>query len=342
MGLTPIFIVYNFQKINMKRLDRYWYNQNPVAWLLLPLAGLYCLLAAMRFGLYNKGWLRSFKAPVPVIVVGNINVGGTGKTPLIIKLCEILLQQGLKPGIISRGYGSKSTIFPLEIMPGTHAKEAGDEPLLLARRTQCPVIIGPDRQADIQLLLERHGCDIILSDDGMQHYRMHRDVEIAVVDIARRFGNGFCLPAGPLREPVQRLRSVDMVIANGGLPSQLSFTIKPAQLISLAAETRFSSLSQFAGTKVHAVAGIGHPQRFFKTLTDHGIEIIPHAFPDHHVYGIDDLHFGDDLPVLMTEKDAVKCAGFYMPRHWYLTIDIELSSIALQRIEHLIAQVCHG
>lgn len=342
MALTPIFIDYNFLKTNMKRLDRYWYSQNPVAWLLLPLAGIYCVLAALRFGLYKKRWLRSFKAGVPVIVVGNINVGGTGKTPLIIKLCEILQQQGLKPGIISRGYGSKSTIFPLEIMPGTHAREAGDEPLMLARRTQCPVIIGPDREADIQLLRERHGCNIILSDDGMQHYRMHRDAEIAVVDFARRFGNGFCLPAGPLREPMQRLRSVDMVIANGGLASQLSFTIKPEQLISLADENKYSSLAKFAGQKVHAVAGIGHPQRFFKTLTDQGIEIIPHAFPDHHDFAISDLHFGDDLPVIMTEKDAVKCTGFYMPRHWYLTIDIELSSIARQRIEHLIEQVCHG
>jgi tetraacyldisaccharide 4'-kinase len=326
----------------MSRLDRYWYSQNPVAWLLLPLAGLYCLLAALRFNLFKKGWLRSFKAGVPVIVVGNINVGGTGKTPLIIKLCEILQQQGLKPGIISRGYGSKSSIYPLEIMRSTHARDAGDEPLLLAQRTQCPVIIGPDRQADIQLLLERHGCNIILSDDGMQHYRMHRDVEIAVVDIARRFGNGFCLPAGPLREPVQRLRSVDMVIANGGLASQLSFTIKPVQLISLAEVGKVSSLSQFSGQKVHAVAGIGHPQRFFNTLAEHGIEYIPHAFPDHHDFAINDLHFGDDLPVIMTEKDAVKCAGFYMPRHWYLTIDIELSSIARQRIDHLIEQVCHG
>lgn len=326
----------------MRRLDRYWYSQNPVAWLLLPLAGLYCLLAGLRFGLYKKGWLRSYRASVPVIVVGNINVGGTGKTPLIIKLCEILQQQGFKPGIISRGYGSKSTIFPLEIIHSTHAREAGDEPLMLARRTQCPVVIGPDRQADIHLLLERHGCNIILSDDGMQHYRMHRDVEIAVVDITRRFGNGFCLPAGPLREPLQRLRSVDMVIANGGLASQLAFTIRPTQLISLADENQFSSLAQFAGKKVHAVAGIGHPQRFFQTLTDHGIEIIQHPFPDHHEFAISDLHFGDDLPVIMTEKDAVKCAGFYMPRHWYLTIDIDLSSIALQRIEHLIAQVSHG
>jgi tetraacyldisaccharide 4'-kinase len=337
-----IFIACSFQKANMKRLDQYWYTQNPVAWLLLPLAGFYCLLAGLRFVLYKKGWLGCFKAGVPVIVVGNINVGGTGKTPLIIKLCEILQRKGLRPGIISRGYGSKSSIYPLEITGTTTSKDAGDEPLLLARRTGCPVIIGADREADINLLLERHGCNIILSDDGMQHYRMHRDVEIAVVDFTRKFGNGYCLPAGPLREPIKRLRTVDMVIANGGLESQLSFTIKAAKLISLAEDNRFSALSQFAGKKVHAVAGIGHPQRFFNMLAAQGIEYIPHVFPDHHVYEINDLHFGDELPVLMTEKDAVKCAGFYMPRHWYLPIDIELSAIALQRIEHLIEQVCHG
>ncbi len=326
----------------MKRLDRYWYNQNPVAWLLLPLAGLYCVLSAMRSGLYKKGWLRRFKASVPVIVVGNISVGGTGKTPLIIKLCEILRQQGKNPGIISRGYGGKSAIYPLEITHSTAAHDSGDEAVLLARRTLCPVVIGPNREADIQLLLERHGCDIILSDDGMQHYRMQRDVEIAVVDIARQFGNGFCLPAGPLREPVSRLRSVDMVIANGGSQHQMAFVIKPVKLISMAEEVRIASLSQFSGQKVHAVAGIGHPQRFFNTLIEHGIECIPHEFPDHHRFTISDLHFGDELPVLMTEKDAVKCKGFYMPRHWYLMIDIELSSIAQQRIEHLIEQVCHG
>ena len=326
----------------MKRLDRYWYSQNPVAWLLLPLAAIYCALASLRFYFYSKDWLRRFKASVPVIVVGNISVGGTGKTPLIIKLCEILQQQGKKPGIISRGYGGKSAIYPLEIGNSTLAHDAGDEALLLARRTQCPVVVGPDREANINLLLERHGCDIILSDDGMQHYRMHRDVEIAVVDTARQFGNGFCLPAGPLREPVIRLRSVDMVIANGGTPHQLAFVIKPVHLISLAEDARVADLSQFKDQKVHAVAGIGHPLRFFNTLNAHGIECIPHAFPDHHVFSISDLHFGDDLPVLMTEKDAVKCKGFYMPRHWYLTIDIELTTIAQQRIDHLIEQVCHG
>ena len=326
----------------MKRLDRYWYDQNPVAWLLLPVAGLYCILTGLRRGLYKRGWLRRFKASVPLIVVGNISVGGTGKTPLIIKLCELLKQQGKNPGIISRGYGGKSSIYPLEVSNSTTAHDAGDEAILLHRRTQCPVIIGPDREEDVQLLLERYGCDIILSDDGMQHYRMQRDVEIAVVDVARQFGNGFCLPAGPLRESTKRLRTVDMIIANGGTQHQLAFLIKPVKLISLAEDAKITSLSQFSGQTVHAVAGIGHPQRFFNTLKDHGIECIPHEFPDHHAFTISDLHFGDDLPVLMTEKDAVKCKGFYLPRHWYLLIDIELSSIAKQRIEHLIEQVCHG
>ncbi|MDQ1362331.1 MAG: tetraacyldisaccharide 4-kinase, partial [Pseudomonadota bacterium] len=252
----------------MKRLDRYWYSQNPVAWMLLPLAGLYCLLAGFRFVLYKNGWLRRFKSSVPVIVIGNINVGGTGKTPLIIKLCEILQKLGMKPGIISRGHGSQSNVYPLEITANNSSSEAGDEPLLLARRTQCPVVIGPNREADIRMLLQRHDCNIILSDDGMQHYRMQRDVEIAVVDMARSFGNGFCLPAGPLREPVRRLRTVDMVIANGGAENQLSFAIRPVQLISLAGQNRMVSLSQFAGQKVHAVAGIGHPQRFFDTLSE--------------------------------------------------------------------------
>jgi tetraacyldisaccharide 4'-kinase len=326
----------------MKRLEHYWYKQNPVAWLMLPLAALYCLLAGMRYRMYMKGWLPRYKAPVPVIVVGNINVGGTGKTPLIIKLCEMLKQRGMNPGVISRGYGSKAVMYPYQVTPESDSKIAGDEPVLIARRTQCPVAIGANRKDDIRLLLDRYKCDIILSDDGMQHYALHRDVEIAVVDVSRKFGNGFCLPAGPLREPQSRLRMVDMVIANGGSENQLAFSIKPAPLISLAGDGKFAPLSQFKGQKVHAVAAIGNPQRFFDMLAEQGLDCITHAFPDHHVFNLNDFHFGDDLPVLMTEKDAVKCVGFYLPRHWYLPIDIELTAIAKQRLEHLIDQVCHG
>ena len=200
----------------MKRLDHYWYSQNPVSWLLLPVTALFCLISILRRALYRLGVLKQFNAPVPVIVIGNISVGGTGKTPLLIELCQQLITMGYKPGVISRGYGGHSVHWPVSVTSDSSAAIVGDEPLLIHCRSGCPVVVGPDRKADIDLLLSRHECDLILSDDGMQHYRMGRSAEIAVIDGTRGFGNGYCLPSGPLREPVSRLKTVDMIVVNGG------------------------------------------------------------------------------------------------------------------------------
>lgn len=308
----------------MKRLDHYWYSLNPVALLLAPLSVLFCLLVRLRILIYRLGWLRSHRCDVPVIVVGNIAVGGSGKTPLVIWLAQFLRDHGYRPGIVSRGYGGTATTWPQSVTAESNPEEVGDEPVLIARRTGCPLMVGPDRVAAVQQLLRDHGCDVVVSDDGMQHYRLARDLEIAVIDGARRHGNGLCLPAGPLREPPSRLHRVDFVVANGdGKTGEVTMLLQANSAYCLADASQ-RDLEAFRGRRVHAVAGIGHPARFFATLRAYGIEPEEHPFPDHHRYQADDLHFGDALPVLMTEKDAVKCIPYADQRHWAVAIDAQL------------------
>ncbi len=289
----------------MKRIDHYWYSQNIVAWLMLPLSWLFCTVAVLRRMLYRAGLLTRYSVPVPVVVIGNISVGGTGKTPLVIALCEFLVRQGYRPGVISRGYGSA--------VNGEHSLSAdddaaicGDEPLLICQRTDCPVVIGRNRVEAAKKLLAENDCDVILSDDGLQHYRLDRDIEIAVVDVQRQFGNGFCLPAGPLREPVSRLKRANMVVYHGDAGERYQFSLRFVDAVNLRTREQ-RSLDSFADTKVHAVAGIGHPARFFSQLRSHGLDVVEHAFGDHHQYAAPELDFRDRTPVLMTEKDAVKC-----------------------------------
>lgn len=315
----------------MKSLDSYWYKQNPVAWLLLPLSWLYCLLVFIRRRLYATGVLRSSRVPAPVVIVGNISVGGTGKTPLLIALCDLLQHQDHAVGVVSRGYGADYTGVH-EVVETDDPRCCGDEPLLIHRRTGCPVVIGHDRVAAARRLLEIAACDVILSDDGLQHYRLQRDVELAVVDARRGFGNGYCVPAGPLREPVSRLRQVDIVAwhRQGEVDeTDIGFYLEFGDVINLAtAQAR--SLETFRGQRVHAVAGIGFPRRFFDQLRSAGLELVEHAFADHHRFSEPDFDFSDDLPVLMTEKDAVKCAGMQRPELWKVPVNARLSQ-ALQR-----------
>ncbi|MDH5710925.1 MAG: tetraacyldisaccharide 4'-kinase [Gammaproteobacteria bacterium] len=311
----------------MKRIDACWYSQNPVAWLLLPLAILYCVIIFIRRQLYRLGMLKNFKCSVPVIIVGNISVGGTGKTPLLIALCKLLISQGYRPGVISRGYGG-SFEGERQLAAGDSAKLVGDEPCLIHVRTHCPVVVGRDRVAAAELLLKNNNCDVILSDDGLQHYRLQRDIEIAVVDTRRMFGNGYCLPAGPLREPVSRLKQVDLVVdhcsAGESAVSKVNFTLMFTDAINLkTGESK--ELDNFTGSVVHAVAGIGYPERFFAQLRQAGLSVIEHAYPDHYQYAINDLMFNDDNPVLMTEKDAVKCRHFANDKFWYAPVDAVLS-----------------
>jgi len=315
----------------MKRLDSFWYSQNPLAWSLLPLSWLFRVLAWLRRVLYASGMIASTRVPAPVVIVGNISVGGTGKTPLLIALCSLLQQRGLAVGVISRGYGAGHGGVHV-LADEDDARVCGDEPLLIRRRCGCPVVIGRDRVAAAQHLLETAACDLILSDDGLQHYRLQRDVELAVVDAQRGFGNGYCLPAGPLREPVSRLRSVDIVVWHhqGAVDdAAFGFRLEFADAVKLATgEAR--PLADFRAQRVHAVAGIGFPPRFFGQLRAAGLDVIEHAFADHHRYREQELDFGDDLPVLMTEKDAVKCTGMRLPGLWKVPVNARLSR-ALQQ-----------
>lgn len=311
----------------MQRLDHYWYSHNAVSLLLRPVSWLFCALAALRRRLYAGGALSRTRFPVPVIVVGNISVGGTGKTPAVTAVCALLREAGFTPGLVSRGYGGAASSWPQPVDSQSDTAVVGDEPVLLTRRTGCPMWVGPDRCAAVQRLLEENpSVDIVVADDGLQHYRLARDVEIAVVDGQRGLGNGACLPAGPLREPPGRLRGVDFVLVNGadsGAVAGHPMTLTGGELVSVSGEERVP-LESLRGKRIHAVAGIGAPERFFDTLRQAGLTVVPHPFPDHHRFSAADLAFGDNAPVLMTEKDAVKCRDIAGPDFWYLPVEAQL------------------
>jgi len=288
---------------------------------LMPWSQAYRGIAATRRLLYRRGFVSRVRLPCAVIVVGNLSVGGTGKTPLVIWLVARLRALGFVPGIVTRGFGGSATAAQL-IDAAQDPGIAGDEPLVLARRSGVRVAVGRDRPAAARLLIDA-GCDLIVSDDGLQHYKLARDCEIVVIDGARRFGNGWPLPAGPLREPPARLAEVDAIVVNGGRiaePGAISMRLAARDAVALGGGgTR--ALSSFAGNAVHAVAGIGNPQRFFDMLRAQGIDVIPHALDDHARITAADISFADLKPVLMTEKDAVKCQELADNRHWYIPVD---------------------
>lgn len=318
------------------QLVRRWYDGSSRPWLLRPLTWLYRSVVAVRAWLYRRGWLASERLPVPVLVVGNITLGGTGKTPLVIALVEHLRRQGWHPGVVSRGYGG-SQETPALLPDEPDPTRFGDEPCLVRLRTGVPVAVGRDRPAAARKLLEA-GCNVIIADDGLQHYRLQRDVEICVIDGERRLGNGLMLPCGPLREPPSRLRRVDFRVCNGGEANagEVPMRLTGDRARHLRDSEREQSLHAFADRPVHAIAGIGHPARFFDSLRGQGLQVIEHPFPDHHAFVPDDLDFGDDLPVLMTEKDAVKCAGFAHDRCWSVPTSAVLPDTFLHQLaEHL-------
>ncbi len=300
-----------------------WYGQRkPFTWL-LPFSTLYAKQAVKRRNAYLNGAKEAYKAPVPVIVVGNITVGGTGKTPLILWLIEYCRSKGLSVGVVSRGYGAKPPQFPWRVTADQSAKACGDEPLLIVKRTGVPLVIDPVRVNAVKQLLSTEKIDIILCDDGLQHYKLARDVELVVIDAARGLGNGHCLPMGPLREPASRLSSVDAVIYNGAeSDSEQGFAMKlePAQLINVLTGEQCRAEFFKKDQPVNAIAGIGNPQRFFKTLSSLGFNTIEHAFNDHAVYTQDSLTFDNDYPIIMTEKDAVKCQKIAQKNWWYLEV----------------------
>lgn len=286
---------------------------------------LYCAVVWFRRLAYSRGWLKSLRPAAPVIVVGNLTVGGTGKTPLVVWLTAFLRHRGYAPGIVTRGYGGRGTGWPRLVTKDSDAVEVGDEPVLLARRSGCPVVAGPDRVAAAEILAATYGCDIIVSDDGLQHYRLQRNLEILVVDASRGFGNGRCLPAGPLREPASRRYEADLTVCNGGpFPDGQVMELVPGRLISLDDQERFRDLSELRRQRVTAVAGIGNPERFFALLRRHGLHLDERPYPDHHLFSRAEVAAWPAGPVIMTEKDAVKCESFARRDHWYLPVAARL------------------
>ncbi|MDR3416499.1 MAG: tetraacyldisaccharide 4'-kinase [Nevskia sp.] len=321
-------------------IERIWYRAEPPPAWLRPLGALY---GAVGAELARRRQAAAVRLPVPVIVVGNLTVGGTGKTPFVLWLVQLLRAQGWRPGVISRGYGGHAPSYPLRVGAATDAAWAGDEPALIARRLGVPVAVAPDRVAAARLLLDGGEADILISDDGLQHYRLARDLEICVVDGSRGLGNGALLPAGPLREPPQRLDRVQLLVVNGGgwrrdgVPA-LDMRLELSEAVALEAGER-RPLAAFAGQRVHAVAGIGNPQRFFDALRGAGIEVVPHPFPDHHRYVAADLDFEPALPLLMTEKDAVKCRELARPGWWQVPAETVITAEGAALVQQLVARL---
>lgn len=329
------------------RAPAHWSRRGAFAVLLFPISLLFTLLAASRRALYRAGVLRVERLPVPVIVVGNIAVGGSGKTPVVAWLVEALRAAGFRPGVVSRGYGG--TVESVGIVPADgDAAHFGDEPVLLARLTACPLAVGRDRPAAGRALLAAHPeVDVLVSDDGLQHYALARDIEIIVVD-EHLMGNGWRLPAGPLREGVGRLAQADLVIAHGALSAALHSAAGKTPVVQMQLEGEMLEridaserrpLAAFSGQRVHAVAGIGRPQRFFEQLAAAGLDVVPHAFPDHHAYVADDLIFEEMAPRILTAKDAVKCAPFAPSDTWVLPVRASIDATASQRI---VEKLTHG
>ncbi|VEB34707.1 tetraacyldisaccharide 4'-kinase [Legionella sainthelensi] len=301
-------------------LDKLWYGEHPLQWLLRPLSWSYQMAVSAR-----RYFLQRFcqiTYPVPIIIVGNISVGGVGKTPLVIELAKKMQQKGLRVGIVSRGYGATIKQFPYEVQPYDSALKVGDEPLLLAQRTKCPVVIAPKRTQAVNYLVKKYQSEIIISDDGLQHYCMGRAIEIAVIDGTRGLGNGFCLPAGPLREPASRLKQVDFIVVNeGSMENAYSMILKPGKIKKLNTDEEIS-LETVHGTW-EAIAAIGNPQRFYSTLQKLGIEFNTCSYPDHYQFRPEDLNYIESL-IIMTEKDAVKCRSFSSDKMHYLPVDAVL------------------
>ena len=329
----------------LQRLAEVWYRPgHPLGLVLAPLGWIYAASATVRRRLYESRMLASQSVGVPVVVVGNLTVGGTGKTPLVLWLARLLAEHGWHPGIATRGYGALGPGDIVRVLPVDDPGRVGDEPLLLAQRGGVPVIAAPDRVRAASRLVSECGCDVIVCDDGLQHLRLQRDIEILVVDGERRFGNGRCLPAGPLREPASRAEQVDLVIVNGAAagPDEMAMQLHAGDAVALGDDGQLRSLDSFADGEVHAVAGIGNPSRFFDTLAAHRIAARPHAFPDHHRFVADDLDFGDDLPVLMTEKDAVKCRAFARPGVWFVPVTAVLPGHLGQWILERLVELRNG
>lgn len=318
--------------VTYRWIHRVWYEGAKSGWVLLPLSGLYWLIFKLRSLLYRRGVFQTQNAHVPVIVVGNITAGGTGKTPTVIWLANELRAKGYSPGVVSRGYGGSQSGTSMRVDIDSDASVVGDEPVLLARRGRCPVVVDSDRVRAAEMLVD-DGVDVIIADDGLQHLRLQREFEICVVDGERGLGNRRLLPAGPLREGPERLASVDQVLVNGDtdIPDAIAF-----ELVATDASRLNGSLARplkgFRDTTVHAVAGIGNPKRFFDLLRTYGVQVIEHSLQDHAVLRKADLEFGDDFNVFMTEKDAVKLGRGLSDKYWFVPVDLSMDAVIVNEL----------
>ena len=331
-------------------LHRTWYGGGSAWWLLLPLSGLYWLVIFLRRCLYRTGIFRQVQLDVPVIIVGNLTAGGTGKTPVTIWLATELSRRGFRPGIVSRGYGGSKSSSPMRVDADSDPAVVGDEPVLLARRSACPVAVDHSRVRAAEMLIE-DGVDLIIADDGLQHLRLARDYEICVVDGNRWLGNRLLIPAGPLRETTNRLAQVDQILVNGRIPAEGRTATEqnaiPFELVATEVCRLNGSLVRpvegFRDTTVHGVAAIGNPARFFDSLRAMGMQVIEHAFRDHETIDRKALNFGDDFAILMTEKDAVKFPSGIGDRYWYVPVELHIDPALarpwLEQIESRMRQV---
>lgn len=328
----------------MRLIEKVWFKSHAAKWiivpLLLPLTALFALISKLRRFFYSANIFKSSQIDKPVVVVGNIGIGGNGKTPMVVLLVKLCRELGFTPGVISRGYGGKAPHYPYLLNEKSSSIEAGDEPILIYQRCNVPVVVGADRVANANLLVSQ-GCDIILADDGLQHYRLKRDVEIIVVDGKRLFGNGLLLPAGPLREGIWRLKTANLVINNGGskikiIANEVVMNLKADFICHLVTGEK-KAISEFISQNkvINAMAGIGSPERFFNTLSELDFDINQSkGFVDHHDFTLTDFDcFDEELPLLMTEKDAVKCKSFTMDNWWYLPVDAIISDSELEQIK---------
>jgi len=307
-----------------------WYQKSPWLVLLVPLSWLFRAISWFR-RIILQWCFQDRPYAVPVIVIGNISLGGSGKTPLIIALGKAFSEKGYSVGVVSRGYGGASTQYPLVVTPDTPVGQSGDEPLLIAKKLGCPVVVDPNRARAVETMVKSFSCDFILSDDGLQHYRLHRDIEIVVVDGSRGFGNGYTLPAGPLREPPRRLKEVDFIVQNGGI-------VEPDDPVTYVVHMESSGLRRFGSTEligfdqwvesttIHAVAAIGHPERFSESLRHLGFKVDLEPKNDHQALTASDIKFDDDLPVVITAKDAVKYQGLVPDNLWVLEVEMTLDN----------------
>ena len=319
-------MIFDGSMLGERELQAVWYAGKRPSIVLRALAAVYAGVISCRRLLYRAGLLHAQRLPVPVVVVGNLTVGGTGKTPLVIALVDALRARGRRPGVVSRGYRG-SVDAPRLLDRASTPFECGDEPVLIHRVTGAPVAVGRDRAAAARLLITEGQCDVVIADDGLQHYALTRDVEICVIDGARRFGNGRLLPAGPLREPLSRLESIPFHVCNGGvtLDGEVEMRLVATSAERIGTDTVTAKpLADFVGQRIHAVAAIGNPTRFFTMLRVAGLDVDEHPFADHHAFVEADLDFGDEAPVLMTQKDAVKCEAFARANHWQVPVRAQL------------------